>query len=289
MDVFQHASESQSFKIHLLFCSFFTCPIRLLSRNILREVSLYIGNSVLFPVIFQSTLRLYSLGRRAVIKEIQLSERFPLVSHFCMISELQVFCLHDAAAFELRIDTFSLNSLPAMRNNRFKPGITSLNCIVYVFGGLGQSSNERLPQGDQWSLIANSKERSALTPAVHKDEIYLWFNKDGKDGIEAYNPVSDQFRTYLDWKIYCENLRNAVLVVNDEEVVFLTVDGGVVRKRNSDKRPVSAGNCCPKGWSKAEMNPIPYGNSVYWTSYGNVIEFNPHRDIVSEIYHNIES
>lgn len=287
MEVFKHSAEAQSFKIRLLFCTTLR-PLRLLSRNILREVCLYIGNSVLLPVIFQSSLRLFSLGSGKVAKEVSLPERFPLVSHFCLVSELQMFCLHHTAAFELRLDSLVLSAVAALQAPRFKPGLAALHSVVYVFGGLGLCTNERLQDG-QWAQIASSKERSAFTPAVYNEEIYLWYNHDGKDGIDAYSPAKDQFRTHLIWNIYCDNLRNSVLVVQAGQVVFLTVDGRIVRKREAEKRPVVRANCCPVGWSKAEMSPIAYGNRVYWTSYGNVVEFDLDRDLVREVYHNIDS
>jgi len=174
-----------------------------------------------------------------------------------------------------------------MLEKRYKPGLAALNSVVYVFGGLGLSTNERLQDGN-WAQIAASKERSAFTPAIHNAEIYLWYNQNGKDGIDAYSPEKDQFRTFLTWTIYCDNLRNSVLVVKDEEVVFLTIDGRILRKRSGEKRPVVIEKCCPVGWSKVEMSPVACGSRVYWTSYGNIVEFDPDRDLVREIYHNID-
>ena len=289
MEVPQWAAQHQVCKLGLCFCALHCSPYNRLSRNILRETCLYIGNAPFFPVLFLDSLRLFNLANLTLIKEIRLETRFPLLTQYCMLSEEEVICVHEGGVHSLHLLEMELLTLPPMSISRYKPGLTALKGVLYVFGGRGTTSNEKLTC-HRWANLACSKTRFAFSPAVHLDDVYLWFNELGRDGIEQFNSQTETFQLFTELPCFCMNLSNSILLVNDQEILFLTIKGEIYRKKHQNaQHAIIKANFCAMGWSRTEASPVSYNNKLYWTSYGNLIELNAEKETIREVYHNKES
>ena len=124
-------------KVQLLWTSAYSSPVHSLSRNLLREICLYLGHyEVYVPAISQHLFRIFNVKSRTV-RELYLDVIFSSGAVFCFTRGLEVIVVGGWPAVE---DVYTVNEGKAVRQvsmstARGWPGIYYWEGRLYVFGG----------------------------------------------------------------------------------------------------------------------------------------------------------
>ena len=242
---------------------------RPLAPCIVREVFAYIEDPLLLPLLGPS--RCYNATSRSFVhcRELHLSES----SIFCHIRKNVLFVTGDVEAtkqgnYLLLAESPVITPSPSFQQARDWPGICYFKDHLYAFGGGSiPASCEMLPIATQhWLSLPNMhEERSAFTPALYKEEIYLCGAGSGRHVLEVFAPASKSFRLT---KVTIGGLRlGSVSFFAGETLVIYTRDGKycevdvnmeVSREEIKTRKNGTLG--------VSTLQPVRSGEEILWTS-----------------------
>ena len=195
-------SSSTLSKVLVQWLQQLATPFRPLSRNIRREVCLYLSTRFLVPAVKNSTLRVYDLDHRTVT-EGQLTRTITTASVPVMINYEVVMYVgghppYTSDVCSVNIVTFQVTVLRHMLEARGWAGVIKYTEFVYVFGG----NNPQLASAEKydierkrWIWVPGMRHaRYSFTPALYKKEIYLADCMINPKVIEVFNPYSETYR-----------------------------------------------------------------------------------------------
>lgn len=200
----RHFRSSTLSKILLQWIRMFPTPINRLSRNITREISVYLSARNLVPAVKDEHLRVYDVEHRTMV-ETHLRQKFSTASVPCMVGPETVLYIgghppYTPEVFSINLSTFQVAPLPSMLESRGWPGVILYDDFVYVFGG----NNPQLPSSEkyslkekQWIRVPDMRYgRYSFTPCLYKLEIYLADCMIDCKIIEVFDVISESYRLF---------------------------------------------------------------------------------------------
>jgi len=260
-----------------------------LSRNISREVSVYLSIRYLIPAVNESFLRVYDLERRTV-QEAVLVRSFTRAAVPCLIACDVVMYVGDFpdysnSVFAVDLYTYEVTSLAGMGVARGWPGVILYEEFVYVFGG----NSPQLASAEKYDISANQwlavpdmgHARYSFTPALYKEEIYLADCMINPKVIEVFDPYSE---TYRELSVHLPALGNhSVSFVIKDEFYFISYQfklGKLLLSPMADAFVVT--NITEESNSKAYSGcpPLILGECAYFANYaeGTLTKFDTKKE-----------
>ena len=258
-------------KVQLLWTSAYSSPVHSLSRNLLREICLYLGHyEVYVPAISQHLFRIFNVKSRTV-RELYLDVIFSSGAVFCFTRGLEVIVVGGWPAVE---DVYTVNEGKAVRQvsmstARGWPGIYYWEGRLYVFGGNNPPicSCEKRVDGHWLPLPDMAHERYSFNPCLYRTDLWLPDLYPQHKVLESFSLLNEQFRVLPHTLPKQEYSNSIAYMTESHELVVISTAGAYVW---------ADGELCSKEYIiKPEegiraYSPCPllrYGADVYFSNF----------------------
>lgn len=262
-------------KVQLLWTRRYSCPIKTLSLNLLREICTYLEQDLVFvPALCHDTFRLYNVRARTV-NEYKLASTFTSGAVFCFTEGLEVIVVGgwSEVGDVFAIKTGVAEKLNSMCVARAWPGIYHWKSQTYVFGGNNPSSIsscEKRREGNWQPLPDMAYARYSFNPCRHQYDLWLPDLYQGHRVMESFSLEDEQFRL-LPHSLPASDASNSIAYMssNDELVVISESLSFYVWRE---------GELCPQEHTVVSEGtiraycPCPllcYGAEVYFSNFEN--------------------
>lgn len=244
-----------------------------LSRNICREICLYIGWQPLLPCIHGQNLQVvnYSTGQSThALLDTQLGDCWM----YCLVDDGLVLGVENATAIELNLHTFHIVTVGSLNIERMWPGMAQCGEFAYAFGGNvvpAISSCEKYSvKSKTWSKIGSMKApKSCFTPCKVQNEFYLCcFHSEGSP-FEAFNPATETFRCLPVG--YKSSLNGSVAFLVDTTIYIAAYEDILVKWQLSkgELEPIVKLQLGNRDLGSSNIPPVREGDQVHWVCYSN--------------------
>ena len=272
---------SEITKILLIFSHQSSHFLRKLSKNVLREVCLYLQDC-LYPCIHRSTLQVFNLMRGTVTKR-TLSHQFLDATVCCLCNSRTMLCIGSdppaRTVIGVDIRTAEVREWTAMTYSRAWAGVILWRNSVYVFGGNNappRKEAERFnPATNAWTeLPSMSTPKAAFTPLHYLNKFYLIASGIGTAPIETFDPETETYDT-LGVSIPGTGFET-ISFARGAEIVIVHYEGVLLRWDPMQTSYLqTALSMYESGVTFTSLPVFRFSECVYWMNYltGKLVKF----------------
>ena len=251
-------------------CGFYTS----LSRNILREICVYLQSSASLAFFTATGLEIHSLHSHTVT-QIPLKETITgcITTH---MSYWEILCVgtypKSTSVSSVDLKTYIVKQEAAMKLPRNCPGVIKAGDFVYIFGGfiggfITRESEKFSITTRSWTKIPEMDQtRVYFTPALHLNEIYLC-DASSHPSISSFNITTETYTVYSSF-IPAINTNASVSFIVDGELIVALNNHSCLKWSLGSSEPCTAVSYSQrKGQGFSCTETVQVGRVVYWADY----------------------